>query len=383
MADRRVAWVDYAKGICLLAVVSMYSTFYVEGLAGTEGWMHHWVEFAKPFRMPDFFLLSGLFLAKTIDRPWRAYLDKKIVHFAYFFALWTSIYFAAAALKGEFDESPPLWLHYLSWYVEPFHMLWFIAMLPVFFLVTRLVRPVPWAIVLTIAVLLQLAHPETGFRQLDRFSERFVYFYTGYIFAPYIFVLARCAATHTVPAIGAILAWAIVNELVVLQDLSEKPVVSLVLGLAGALGIAVIGSLLSKYRAMDWLRYLGEHSIVIFLSFFFAMVIASRILWSLGVVPEVGTLALIVTLISVFGPIALYWGLRSTPFRFLFERPGWAALDSKRVTAAPVSTKRELQPPNVESITSGSQIGLLEGSGIAAQNISAADILRRESDGTK
>ena len=47
--------------------------------------------------MPDFFLISGLFLAQVIDRDWRTYLDRKVVHFAYFYLLWTAIQFAVKA----------------------------------------------------------------------------------------------------------------------------------------------------------------------------------------------------------------------------------------------------------------------------------------------
>ena len=83
----RVDWVDYAKGFCIVMVVMMHSTLGVEAAAGREGWMHAVVEFAKPFRMPDFFLISGLFLARVVDRDWRDYLDKKVVHFAYFYVL--------------------------------------------------------------------------------------------------------------------------------------------------------------------------------------------------------------------------------------------------------------------------------------------------------
>ena len=50
--------------------------------------MHAAVAFARPFRMPDFFMISGLFLASVIDRDWRNYLDRKVVHFAYFYLLW-------------------------------------------------------------------------------------------------------------------------------------------------------------------------------------------------------------------------------------------------------------------------------------------------------
>ena len=58
--------------------------------------------FAKPFRMPDFFLISGLFLAVVIDRDWRTYLDRKVVHFAYFYVLWVTIQFGFKA-----PSSPP------------------------------------------------------------------------------------------------------------------------------------------------------------------------------------------------------------------------------------------------------------------------------------
>ncbi len=75
----------------------MHSTLGVEQAAGREGWMHAAVAFARPFRMPDFFLISGLFLARVIDRDWRDYLDKKVVHFAYFYVLWVTIQFAFKA----------------------------------------------------------------------------------------------------------------------------------------------------------------------------------------------------------------------------------------------------------------------------------------------
>ena len=80
----RVDWVDYAKGFCIVMVVMMHSTLGVEAAAGQPSWMGHLVAFAKPFRMPDFFLISGLFLARVIDRDWRTYIDRKVIHFAYF-----------------------------------------------------------------------------------------------------------------------------------------------------------------------------------------------------------------------------------------------------------------------------------------------------------
>jgi uncharacterized membrane protein YcfT len=329
---RRVAWFDYAKGICIVGVVALYATMYVEGLSLEEGWMSYGVDFAQPVRMPTFFQLCGLFLARTIDRPWRDYLDKKIVHFLYFFVLWTSLYFAAGLMSGEFDGGAPLWVDYLGWYVEPFHMLWFIQMLPVYFLVTRLARPVPWVIVLAVAALLQIWGPESGWRQLDRFSERFVYFYAGYLFAPFAFRIADWARANKGLALLALASWGVINELIVLAHFDDEPVVGLALGFLGAGAVIAASSLLAEIKFMDWLRYLGEHSIVIFLSFFVATVITSRLLDKTDLIADVGTETLLVTALSVALPIFGYWIVRRTPLALLFDRPRWAIIPPKSRT---------------------------------------------------
>src|ERR1700752_4063920 len=134
----RVDWVDYAKGICIVMVVMMHSVLGVEAAAGQTGFMHVVVAFAKPFRMPDFFLISGLFLSLVIDRDWRTYLDRKMVHFAYFYVLWVTIQFTFKAPSFAAEHG---WNHvpflYLEAFVEPFGTLWFIYLLPIFFVVVK------------------------------------------------------------------------------------------------------------------------------------------------------------------------------------------------------------------------------------------------------
>lgn len=128
----RVAWVDYAKGFCIVMVVMMHSTLGVEEAAGATSWMGALVAFAKPFRMPDFFLISGLFLARVIDRDWQDYLDRKVAHFAYFYVLWVTIQFAfkAPGFAAELGWAGVAEEYALS-FIEPFGTLWFIYLLPV------------------------------------------------------------------------------------------------------------------------------------------------------------------------------------------------------------------------------------------------------------
>src|SRR3954447_7241330 len=190
----RVDWVDYAKGFCIVFVVMMHSTLGVGQAVGEEGWLHTVVAFARPFRMPDFFMISGLFLAQVIDRDWRTYLDRKVVHFVYFYLLWTAIQFAVKAplFAHEHGVLGTAWM-YIESFWEPFSTLWFIYLLPIFFVVTKLARNlrVPPLAVFAVAAALQMATIHTGHTVIDEFAGRFVFFYIGYLFAARVFALAE------------------------------------------------------------------------------------------------------------------------------------------------------------------------------------------------
>src|SRR6478736_3138508 len=262
----RVDWVDYAKGFCIVMVVMMHSTLGVEAAAGQQSWMHAAVAFAKPFRMPDFFLISGLFLSRVIDRDWRTYLDRKVVHFAYFYVLWVTIQFAfkAPAFAAEMGVGGVIRLYLLS-FIEPFGTLWFIYLLPIFFVVTKLTRNVPVVVILIAGALLEMSKLSTGWTAIDEFAARFVYFYAGYVFARQVFGFAELVrGNHSLAGFGLV-AWALLNGALVWFGASEWPLVALALGFAGALAVIVSAALLAEFKAVDALRYCGEHSIVIYL----------------------------------------------------------------------------------------------------------------------
>src|ERR1700761_2472566 len=156
--------------------------------------MHLVVMFAKPFRMPDFFLISGLFLSLVIDRGWRVYLDRKVVHFAYFYVLWVTIQFGFKAPAFATESS---WSHagylYLESFIEPFGTLWFIYELPIFFVITKATRRWPPLLIWGVAALLEMSHYSTGWTAIDELGARFVYFYSGYWFAKRVFALSNRA----------------------------------------------------------------------------------------------------------------------------------------------------------------------------------------------
>jgi uncharacterized membrane protein YcfT len=330
----RVDWVDYAKGICIIMVVMMHSVLGVELAAGETGFMHVLVAFARPFRMPDFFLISGLFLPLVIDRDWRTYLDRKVVHFAYFYLLWVTIQFGFKAPAFAADSG---WSHagylYLESFIEPFGTLWFIYLLPVFFVVIKLSRGLPPLLIWTLAAALEATHVATGWTVIDEFCARFVYIYSGYLFADAVFALADRARAHPALALVGLAIWAVLDGSLVYTGLSEWPVISLALGLAGACAIITMGALLARAQLLNGLRFCGEHSIVIYLAFFLPMAATRTLLLKTGLIGDIGTISLIVTTAGVLGALAIWRAALALKADFLFERPDafWIA---PRKTAA-------------------------------------------------
>src|SRR5262249_44856571 len=111
------------------------------------------------------------------------------------------------------------------------------------------------------------------------------------------------------------------------------PLVSLMLGVAGALAVITIAALMAKSDLFQPLRYCGRNSIVIYLAFFLPMATTRTILLHTGVIPDLGTVSVLVTAAGRIGALCWFWAARNTRFEFLFARPAWARLKPARTPA--------------------------------------------------
>ena len=328
----RIDWVDYAKGICIVLVVLMHSTLGVEKAAGQFSALHGFIDWARPFRMPDFFLISGLFLASRINKPWRTYLDTKVLHFAYFYVLWMSLQFL---VRGpgiyQAEGASAVAYHYLMGFIEPFGTLWFIYMLAVFFPVTKLLSRLPAPLVFIAAALLETAAQtgliHTGFTLVDEFAGRFVYFYAGFWLAKNVFSFAdRIDQLKPQQIFSGLAVWGLVNYAGVAYGLSTMAGFSLIMGFMGAGAVIATGVLLSKFKLAEALRYCGTNSIVIYLAFFLFMAATRTLLLRFAPMLGLEAIAVLTTAAGVLGPLALFRAVKGTSTNFLFSRPQWAKL---------------------------------------------------------
>jgi uncharacterized membrane protein YcfT len=328
-SEARVPWVDYAKGFCIIMVVMMHSTLGTGNEMGGQGFLHRVVAFALPFRMPDFFVIAGLFLSQTINRDWRTFIDRKVIHFSYFYLLWLAIQVlvkyarpSAGSLLETIDQ-------FGFGLVEPLGTLWFIYLLPIFFVVTRLVKPLPPIVVWIAAALLETARISTPSTVINEFAQRYVYFYSGYLLSSYFFTLAAWVRANRKTATAALALWAgfeifmtsAPTPFVHYPTYASLPIVSLIAGFIGAGAVITAGSLLCDIPFTKWLRYCGRNSIVIYLAFFLPMAATRTLIVHYHLTSNIGLASVIVTFMGVSIPLLMHALVRNTRLKFLFERP--------------------------------------------------------------
>ena len=359
-------WVDMAKGLSIILVVMMYSAYNTGEYTGGVGFLHYVIGFATPFRMPEFFLISGLFLSQVIDRPWRRYADRRIVHYFYFYAVWA---FIMLALKvGIFARAPIDMMQQLGLaIVEPYGVLWFIYMLGIFGLTAKLLWQwkVPAYVVIPLAALLQMAQIEAPSYVVTQFAAYFAFFYVGFVAAPLVFRIVAWTNEHLAWALAGLAVWALTDWLLVFSPghailpsrtqmgLAALPPLHFVLAVMGALALCIIGGLLSKLHFMNWLRWLGEHSLVVYVAFTIPMSLFRAFALKTGFITDTGGLSFAVLVVSITTPVLLYFLVQRIGYgRFLFERPAWARIAENRPSVTPDALVATTAMPAAPKFTS-------------------------------
>ncbi|GAB4349271.1 MAG: acyltransferase family protein [Oricola sp.] len=335
----RYDWVDAAKGISIILVVMMYAAHNVGKYTGDVGVLHYVIGFATPFRMPEFFMISGFFLSLVIARDWKRFADRRVVHYLYFYAVWATISIVLKIGIASRDVGGMLSDLALA-AVQPYGVLWFIYMLGVFSAVAKLAWQfrLPHWLVLAAAAGLQMASINVTSYIVTQFCAYFVFFYLGYVAAPLIFRIVGQAAARPLIAVLGLAAWAaaetylvfwpngVLHPLEMEMGYAAFPPLHLALAVAGAVALCVMAALLTKFAFMNWLRWLGEHSLVVYLAFTLPMSAIRIIAMKLGLT-DTNLLSCIVLAGAVTAPVILYLAVKRTGFgTFLFERPAWAHL---------------------------------------------------------
>jgi uncharacterized membrane protein YcfT len=333
----RVDWVDGAKGVAILLVALAHAVQWtvLSGLA-PELWNKINLIFIV-FRMPLFFLASGLFAASIITRSWPTLWRTRLSLLVWALLLWTVVrfgYFSVLPNPAGFDETNPIDL--LLAPVRPSNGLWFLYALALFFIAAKLMKNrIDWRVQIGGAAVLSVlffARADTGNIAWNGIGRYFVFFLLGCYLRERILAFvnrpSRFGALWLGLGFGA--AFLVLAGVILTVD-ARVPFITGTLVLVSLLALGaglLVARFLVSYRAMAWLTYVGRNTLPIYVvHVLFVSALTSLLLLARGQV-WLDRLGPALPLLVAGGAVAaslLFWRLVCDlpVLRFGFAVPPW------------------------------------------------------------
>jgi len=269
MARSRVDWVDAAKGIAIFMVALAHAVQWatITGLA-PDIWNRINLLFIV-FRMPLFFLASGLFAGSVIARGWRDLWRSRLSLLVWALLLWSVVRFAFFSVIPNptgMDETNPVDL--LLTPLRPSNGLWFLYALTLFFVAMKLMRGrVDWRIQLAGATVLSIwffARADTGNIAWNGIGRYFVFFVIGCMFRDRIVRFVEKRGPLSGIAFG--IAFVVLAVGILALD-GRVPFITGALIITSVFAIAaglILARFLSGFKWMSWLTYLGRNTLPVY-----------------------------------------------------------------------------------------------------------------------
>ncbi|WP_316288629.1 acyltransferase [Clavibacter michiganensis] len=329
----RADWVDAARAMAILLVALFHAGLLLmqEDLASPV-WATINSAFVT-FRMPIFFLASGLLAGSAVRRSWPELWNSRIAILVWALAIWSVLrflYFSVVPLDSRPHEGDPRAL--LLAFVFPATGLWFLHALAVFLVVAKIAygRVPPWIQLGVAAVLsaLFLSVLRIGSLSWDGMAKYLVFFLIGLHAKDLVFRVA--SRPRPIAAAAALVALGAAGVAVELTGISGVPGVLLVVScLAMAVGV-LWAALLARTRLVRPLRFLGRNTLPIYVAHVLVIAAACAVLDAVGfeasgAVPYL--LPLVVSVVAIAASLALHAVAMRTPLRFLYRTPPFLVLD--------------------------------------------------------
>lgn len=347
----RLAWVDAARALCVLAVVILHTTislltvFEPDPLDMT--WRHI-VDAMTPFRMPALSLLSGMLLSSRIragfgDRRAAA----SIALSAWLYVVWLAVFLVVALAVGSsvwlgqfgFGQTRDSLASFVDQLVLPRTVLWYVAALAIWSAILAAIRRVtPAAVLIVLSTLsfVSFSLPADGAEQYPNMIRYFVFFAVGVYTSDRIRnTIARSPWTTGSVAAGVFVLTTLASSFGPSERVDH--VLTVPRDIAGALIVMVLAVALCRVpgigRGLAWVGHRTlpiyvMHAIVLDLlvmdTSWWALLFESRI--ARAIAPVV--IALVITAVTV----SLHAIVMRTPGRVLFMLPkAW----TRRIREAP------------------------------------------------
>jgi fucose 4-O-acetylase-like acetyltransferase len=320
-APARTAWIDMARGMAEVSVVTFHILQAMNNAKLTpEGLFDFWTPVGDMIRMPLMMFVAGLFVEYSLRKGPKAYFTGKTQRVVWPYLVWAHVYAIYWFIKpSEFDHRSLT--DVLLTVIMPGSHLWFLQSLFVYYVaVYFLLKRGIWT-AFAVAVLALAVIPFFEAEEIRRLPYLFLFFLFGIGFNR----ILRVRGFPFGPGVGAILILlAIAVPLLVNYwfGYSKYFLIAIPASILGVAGCLAISRLLVHVPVVNWLLNLfGTFSLEIYCAHVIFSSFMRQILVRVFHWEAFWPIFLLCTTAGLFLPIVLALGLRRVGLDVVFEWP--------------------------------------------------------------
>jgi fucose 4-O-acetylase-like acetyltransferase len=330
LARNRAPWVDYIKGICIILVSFRHIFGGVQNNSFKPDYysiLEYLNIFFFSFRMPLFFILSGVFLSSSLRRIGvNGYISQRAKTILYPLLVWGSIHITMQLIFSDFVSANRQPLDYFRLIYQPraveqfwyLNALFFVGL--IYAILTGYCKLKPFqqlclgVILYIISAFVQKNSIEIGlFRDILFF---YMFFAIGDVFSFYLLDQANTKFFSSSGLLIAILpVFFLLQHYFTQLNLEnnddyfvqlQQPIFFAVAALVGAIFIIAISFNLQKFNKLTILRVIGYHSLYIYVSNMMVTSGTRIILQKVFHVESMIVIVLVGTVMGILAPLLMY-----------------------------------------------------------------------------
>lgn len=324
--SKRLAWIDYAKGIAIVLVVYRHVLigFLRSGLEVNQ-YLVLANEIVLSFRMPLFFIISGIFIERSLSkRNIRQFAEIKFNTILYPYFIWATVQVTLQIFLSRFTNADRGWIDYLYILVHPreIDQFWFLYALfnsaMLFALLTKYVSANRWHHLILSLIFYYLSRFVQEYSLIHDLLYYYVFLVIGTLISRFILKKENFPLLASARLSLFMLPVFLATQWYWLSTPDIDPFLFALVALIGCSFMLNISFILHRKNRLKVLRIVGYHSLYVYI-LHVIVTSAVRILAIKIGYTYTPVLLIINIALGTFLPIAFYNFLCNRGLYYLFE----------------------------------------------------------------
>ncbi|MGJ3234270.1 acyltransferase family protein [Marivirga sp.] len=327
--NTKLEWVNYAKGIAIILVVYRHILIGIERSGiDVQIWLKTANEIVYSFRMPLFFVLSGIFVAKSIaKRQGNEFLKTKFNTIFYPYLIWGVIQISIQIILSNYTNANRDLLDFLYLLIHPraIDQLWYLYALfnssILFFLFYQKLKLNKfWLLIIGIA-LYGLSVFVKEYSLIHDIFYYFIFFVLGHVTSEILLNRDNYKFFYSFKPFLILTPFFWFSQWYWLNNQELNIFLFGLIAILGTFYVFTISFLLTKTNKLNFLSIVGEHSLYIYLMHLLVVSAIRLFFTSVLNIYEPAVILIVGWLSGVIIPIMIYKYLVKLKITFLFEFP--------------------------------------------------------------